>query len=1535
MANCIFCAVSVPPTFSIVNGKVIKVKNGNGNATVNGTPLQLEDGGDLAVHDEIKAFFVLKNILKISNEVLCELLSLCDGDSCPEHWVNVCEECGEWVNQFYDNTKNILKLERRLWDIDRGLRWRIHESNRSNEDGGGPIWKRIRSEAVKGFSFEDVPNDEPIPVDGEDHLHQEGQQVEENSSQNSVQIVDLEKEAHVDSFPSTPERHQGQGPFESSDDDDDVADNDKDSGYLGSTSSGTGTKKVNEKTGRVPVEKDKGDNQNNLNGNINGESNRLEVEKEKEPTQNEGGGGASSSSTSQEKSAIFVDLVTDDEEEESGIAQKSAEEMVVPSTSRVLVSCLKTSKTKDKRKTFKKKSLKNGRTATNKGSSILKSSSSAQAQEVQVRRKSPEIRSEAHSAELGEVPPVQNQAETVAPAEVERCNFIKNPTPSFCLRPSTPRPPPPPPPILIDLADDDEEEEEGTPVTTVIPPESSSGSLENGNPGNNELEQVRNETESTTKVTHAPTTTTSFPPDVQEKEPTPTSTSAPPCIENGKDKEDKTDQGPPNTQEETVVTFPTEINVTDNNLPSNIEDLADPPNSSEASPHVADNCNGNSSEIPSELLNLQENQYFQNVLIQPIGGTQKEAEKEGTSILLNLLPASEEPQSSENLPSSSSPQHLSSFEGNGGDSEINTTQSEAIVIPLEFSSLPGTPSVTLNQTARFEAQIASIVTNFMQPPEISTEFAQAPHNFPPPQLEPLYLPQPTLPIVPPPDANVPPLVVPPPSATIVNDVDSNLNLLALVTLEEAGLDLNQQPNLTQIPTTLSQVQIQSSTFTGDSFPILFNGEGSIASGNEVEQTSCPSTISTLRSPMVLSFNGGVVADEANLVQSETNGIPPEILPTGPTKPKKLFLIRRKPKELPLLDPAPPVEEAIVFEEETPVASAAAAATPSTGAPILLEIAEQKRPAILRKNVPKDLTSANLPPLSPPKKGKPKSYYVPRPKHSTSRKNWREETAVFMCHLCKYKTRTTENLERHLNLHTKAIYKDQKAAKNPSLAESATLFLLPRQAPTVASVSQLFNQKRNVLASAKVSSAPPQTAQPQVAPPPTAPPQMAPTPSAPPQTAPPQMVPPQTNLPLLIEKKKLAQKKPETPYILEKSGSKTLFKCQMCPAIKTSLIYMETHLKLHSGSYSNYVFCETCNYPLLPEKLEQHRSIRHPSTHLNNPNFPLSPFKKKYKQADYKCGYCPATFSTSESMDIHLKLHSEGSTAIVCPEPGCGWHVLRERMTHHQGRRHPENHAKCVPCNQRFFDDFEHQEHLRLHEIGQFCDKCGWLGKSLTQHNAWHHAKKGAAKGESVRGKGKQNESPEPSSPSSSASSSPPTTTENVEKVAEQENTPETNWKCGKCPSEFSTETALQEHEKEEHGDLNANENQDDDGRVECDVCGWWAKNLVKHKAKYHPPKGIQGNEIDTPAEAEASSSSRKKREVKRKQKADDDEDTQEEGEVGEEPKKKVKLTDKEETKVENKKRKPGRPPKYTNAEAKSPPKGKIGKKRSMRSRKKK
>ncbi|CAL8138422.1 unnamed protein product [Orchesella dallaii] len=156
----------------------------------------------------------------------------------------------------------------------------------------------------------------------------------------------------------------------------------------------------------------------------------------------------------------------------------------------------------------------------------------------------------------------------------------------------------------------------------------------------------------------------------------------------------------------------------------------------------------------------------------------------------------------------------------------------------------------------------------------------------------------------------------------------------------------------------------------------------------------------------------------------------------------------------------------------------------------------------------------------------------------------------------------------------------------------------------------------------------------MAPPHTAPPQMIPSQTAPPHTAPNQMVPSQMDQP------------------------QTIFKCSTCPAIKTSLMCMKTHLTLHSGSDSNYIFCETCNYPLLPEKLKQHRSLRHPTTHPTdptpNPNFPLSPFKKKCKPGgDNKCGRSPATFRASEMLDAHLKLHFQGSVTIVCPEPGCG------------------------------------------------------------------------------------------------------------------------------------------------------------------------------------------------------------------------------------------------------------------------------------------
>jgi len=186
-ANCLFCASVLLPNVSLDENEKpnqdpctcskgghnnCKVPQHQGFNQVNQAPLEFRaDGEDSIVHPQLKTFFVLRGILKLSDEVLSQLLSRDGGNSCPENWVKCCKGCGELVAKFNEDLKQISKLERSLYRIESDLKWKIYESR--DVEGEDPVWRSIRGETIAEVASQyfipleeaETPEKEPFNFD--------------------------------------------------------------------------------------------------------------------------------------------------------------------------------------------------------------------------------------------------------------------------------------------------------------------------------------------------------------------------------------------------------------------------------------------------------------------------------------------------------------------------------------------------------------------------------------------------------------------------------------------------------------------------------------------------------------------------------------------------------------------------------------------------------------------------------------------------------------------------------------------------------------------------------------------------------------------------------------------------------------------------------------------------------------------------------------------------------------------------------------------------------------------------------------------------------------------------------------------------------------------------------------------------------------------------------------------------------------------------------------------------------------------------
>ncbi|CAL8130937.1 unnamed protein product [Orchesella dallaii] len=155
--NCLFCAVPCASTVITENGEIKRVRKvkresfcgggGDDDAelpsyALSSLPLLQEEENPL-LGNQLKVFFILKNILNIDGNKLTEYLTKLEGQLHPEFWAEVCWPCGEAVGDYYQTLRLISKLKMKLATISTQLKRSIWDSKDTLfGDGGGDDFNR-------------------------------------------------------------------------------------------------------------------------------------------------------------------------------------------------------------------------------------------------------------------------------------------------------------------------------------------------------------------------------------------------------------------------------------------------------------------------------------------------------------------------------------------------------------------------------------------------------------------------------------------------------------------------------------------------------------------------------------------------------------------------------------------------------------------------------------------------------------------------------------------------------------------------------------------------------------------------------------------------------------------------------------------------------------------------------------------------------------------------------------------------------------------------------------------------------------------------------------------------------------------------------------------------------------------------------------------------------------------------------------------------------------------------------------------------
>ncbi|CAL8075705.1 unnamed protein product [Orchesella dallaii] len=235
--NCLFCAISLPPTFTVVNGQVTRLKKerdetNDENDQENLLPPPSTSSltsEDFILDKQLQVIFILRNILHIPEWKLSRFLKKFGGQLHPEFWIRVCSSCEREVHQFYKTLKALSALRKRLTEISSQLKAHIYTTKEvdaeikggdgntiSNTNTG--IWREIRGEVLK--DFEEIPVFLNTPKYHEDTKFNI-KSIRKEAERRAADFGEVESES---SFAPTPEHH-----FEEDDEDSEKEENEEES----------------------------------------------------------------------------------------------------------------------------------------------------------------------------------------------------------------------------------------------------------------------------------------------------------------------------------------------------------------------------------------------------------------------------------------------------------------------------------------------------------------------------------------------------------------------------------------------------------------------------------------------------------------------------------------------------------------------------------------------------------------------------------------------------------------------------------------------------------------------------------------------------------------------------------------------------------------------------------------------------------------------------------------------------------------------------------------------------------------------------------------------------------------------------------------------------------------------------------------------------------------------------------------------------------------------------------------------------------
>jgi len=163
LVNCLFCASPFPHNLSSTAG----VDDGTGTrVVVKREIIQVEDDGEFIISrdeneslagfsfensgcatqgEHLKASFLLRNVLKIPEELARQLLNHRSRSHNLEGQTKLCSSCEQLALRFFETFQKVSELERVLDEIETEVKDKILES----QDVKGPsTWSKIRRQAV-------------------------------------------------------------------------------------------------------------------------------------------------------------------------------------------------------------------------------------------------------------------------------------------------------------------------------------------------------------------------------------------------------------------------------------------------------------------------------------------------------------------------------------------------------------------------------------------------------------------------------------------------------------------------------------------------------------------------------------------------------------------------------------------------------------------------------------------------------------------------------------------------------------------------------------------------------------------------------------------------------------------------------------------------------------------------------------------------------------------------------------------------------------------------------------------------------------------------------------------------------------------------------------------------------------------------------------------------------------------------------------------------------------------------------------------